>query len=54
MYSNNLAQEWRALRRSFRYNDYGKISAKNPAQGPVSKVRHTWRAGRSGTMSRKG
>ncbi|KIZ07729.1 Alternative oxidase 4 [Monoraphidium neglectum] len=35
---NNLAQEWRALRRSFRYNDYGKISAKNPAQGPVSKV----------------
>lgn len=34
----NFAQEWTAVRRSFRYNDYDKISAQNPAQGPIGKA----------------
>lgn len=27
------------LRRSFRFNEYGKISKLNPPQGPIGKVR---------------
>lgn len=35
---DNFKQEWMQLRRSFRFNEYGKISAVNPAQGPIGKV----------------
>ena len=31
-------QEWMQLRRSFRFNEYRKISALNPPKGPVGKV----------------
>lgn len=35
---DNFKQEWMQLRRSFRFNEYGKISAVNPPQGPIGKV----------------
>uniref|UniRef100_A0A383VUK8 Ubiquinol oxidase n=1 Tax=Tetradesmus obliquus TaxID=3088 RepID=A0A383VUK8_TETOB len=34
----NFAQEWTQLRRSFRYDEYGKIAAVNPPQGPLGKA----------------
>jgi hypothetical protein len=34
----NFAQEWRALRRSFRYNEYRKIAVRNPPKGPVGRA----------------
>lgn len=37
--ANNFKQEWMQLRRSFRFNEYGKISKLNPPQGPIGKVR---------------
>lgn len=33
-----MPQEWTAVRRSFRYDDYSKIATLNPPQGPVGKV----------------
>jgi hypothetical protein len=35
---DNFKQEWMQLRRSFRFNEYRKISTLNPPQGPVGKV----------------
>jgi hypothetical protein len=34
-------QEWTQLRRSFRYDEYNKIAAANPPQGPLGKVSST-------------
>eukprot|EP00878_Enallax_costatus_P033326 GHUV01036742.1.p1 GENE.GHUV01036742.1~~GHUV01036742.1.p1 ORF type:complete len:233 (+),score=62.78 GHUV01036742.1:393-1091(+) len=35
---NNFAQEWTALRRSFRYDEYARIAKSNPPQGFLGKV----------------
>jgi hypothetical protein len=35
---DNFKQEWMQLRRSFRYNEYRKISALNPPKGPIGTV----------------
>lgn len=35
---NNFGQEWKQLRRSFRYDEYKKIAEANPPQGPIGKL----------------
>jgi hypothetical protein len=35
---NNFKQEWLQLRRSFRYDEFSRISSLNPPQGPFGKV----------------
>lgn len=37
--AQNFAQEWVALRRSFRQDEYARIARRNPPQGPVGRVR---------------
>ena len=34
-----MAQEWQALRQSFRYDDYRRIASQNPARSLVGKAR---------------
>jgi hypothetical protein len=35
---DNFRQEWKQLRRSFRYDEYKRISALNPPQTPLGQV----------------
>lgn len=50
--ANNFKQEWMQLRRSFRFNEYGKISKLNPPQGPIGKVGGLPHGGCAGDMLR--
>lgn len=37
----NFKQEWNALRKSFRSDDYRKIADQNPAEGPIGKAAYS-------------